>query len=364
MARDAGGNYTAPSNSWNPAISGTQLNSDDWNATQQDYEVALSESVFTAAVTGVNERIIVADGTSGKKVKESATTLADLPTTSDNITWTGNHTFNGAGVLTINQGVEHSTGPFNIDGSSFGVSATATFTAQLNSNGALVCGSTLQVTGEAEFNNPTLAIDCNGPADFADTVDITGLVTAGTINAISLTADNLTANTSATVPSLQVGTTAGPSAGSITVQNDITVAGISSLKSTNCDDLTAANDITSTSGNVVAGAHYSQVASGVAASGTVDFTPPFSSGIVHVVRSDDFGSTQFYSGGYDGAGVAATAVAVQGDAIRTPSHGSETRMNGDTADPAFNEMDVSVVGGLIRVTNNSGTTASYRVTFF
>lgn len=46
MPYDGNGNYVAPSNSWNPAVGGTTIDSSDWNSTQSDYETALS-SVIT-----------------------------------------------------------------------------------------------------------------------------------------------------------------------------------------------------------------------------------------------------------------------------------------------------------------------------
>lgn len=36
------GTYTAPANSWNPAVGGTTVDSADWNSTQSDYETGLS----------------------------------------------------------------------------------------------------------------------------------------------------------------------------------------------------------------------------------------------------------------------------------------------------------------------------------
>jgi hypothetical protein len=40
------GVYTAPDNSWNPAVAGTVIDPDDWNATQDDYVAALNNSVL------------------------------------------------------------------------------------------------------------------------------------------------------------------------------------------------------------------------------------------------------------------------------------------------------------------------------
>jgi hypothetical protein len=40
------GVYTAPDNSWNPAVAGTVIDPDDWNATQDDYAAALNDAVL------------------------------------------------------------------------------------------------------------------------------------------------------------------------------------------------------------------------------------------------------------------------------------------------------------------------------
>lgn len=45
MPYNGSGDYVAPSNSWNPAVGGTTVDSADWNSTQQDYETALSNVI-------------------------------------------------------------------------------------------------------------------------------------------------------------------------------------------------------------------------------------------------------------------------------------------------------------------------------
>lgn len=45
MPRNSSGDYTAPSNSWNPAVAGTVIDADDWNDTQGDYVDALTDSL-------------------------------------------------------------------------------------------------------------------------------------------------------------------------------------------------------------------------------------------------------------------------------------------------------------------------------
>lgn len=45
MPRNASGTYTAPSNSWNPPVTGTVIDPDDWIETQDDYVDALTNSL-------------------------------------------------------------------------------------------------------------------------------------------------------------------------------------------------------------------------------------------------------------------------------------------------------------------------------
>ena len=77
MARDGNGDYTAPSNTVNPATTGTAIDSADFNEFVDDVETALSESVFTGASSGTDNALIRADGTSGKKVQETGITIDD-----------------------------------------------------------------------------------------------------------------------------------------------------------------------------------------------------------------------------------------------------------------------------------------------
>lgn len=45
MSRNASGTYTAPANSWNPAVEGSAIDEADWNATLGDIEDALTDSL-------------------------------------------------------------------------------------------------------------------------------------------------------------------------------------------------------------------------------------------------------------------------------------------------------------------------------
>jgi hypothetical protein len=77
MARDAGGTYTAPSNSFNPAVEGTAIDEGDWNTTLDDVEAAFTESVFTAGMGATDNRLVRTDGTSTKKVQGTGITVSD-----------------------------------------------------------------------------------------------------------------------------------------------------------------------------------------------------------------------------------------------------------------------------------------------
>ncbi|TXH17164.1 MAG: hypothetical protein E6R03_04405, partial [Hyphomicrobiaceae bacterium] len=45
MSRNSSGTYTAPANSWNPAVEGAAIDEADWNATLADLESALTDSL-------------------------------------------------------------------------------------------------------------------------------------------------------------------------------------------------------------------------------------------------------------------------------------------------------------------------------
>lgn len=81
MAR-SGGTYTAPSNSFNPAVEGTTIDEAAWNETLDDIESALTESVYTGGMGATDNRLVRTDGTDTKKVQGTGITVDD----SDNIT--------------------------------------------------------------------------------------------------------------------------------------------------------------------------------------------------------------------------------------------------------------------------------------
>ena len=76
------GTYTAPSNSFNPAVEGTEIDEGDWNTTLDDLEAALTESVYTGGLGSTDNQLVRTDGTDTKKVQGTGITVDD----SNNVT--------------------------------------------------------------------------------------------------------------------------------------------------------------------------------------------------------------------------------------------------------------------------------------
>lgn len=57
MSRASNGTYTAPTNSWNPAIEGTAIDETDWNAILDDIETALTDSLSVSGKGKVTAHI-------------------------------------------------------------------------------------------------------------------------------------------------------------------------------------------------------------------------------------------------------------------------------------------------------------------
>jgi hypothetical protein len=76
MSRSTG-TYTAPANSFNPAVDGTAIDVSDWNDTLTDLEAALTESVYTAGLGSTDNRLIRTDGTDTKKAQGTGITADD-----------------------------------------------------------------------------------------------------------------------------------------------------------------------------------------------------------------------------------------------------------------------------------------------
>lgn len=77
MSRDGSGTFTLPTNSWNPAVEGTEIDESDWNSIADDLETALTESVFTSGLGSTDNVILRTDGTGTKKAQGSALVVDD-----------------------------------------------------------------------------------------------------------------------------------------------------------------------------------------------------------------------------------------------------------------------------------------------
>lgn len=71
------GTYTAPSNSVNPAVAGTNIDASDFNALVDDIETALTESTYTSGLGSTDNRLVRTDGADTKKIQGSAVTCDD-----------------------------------------------------------------------------------------------------------------------------------------------------------------------------------------------------------------------------------------------------------------------------------------------
>lgn len=72
MPRDGSGTYTAPSNSFNPAVEGSTIDEGDWNTTLQDIEDALTASATLTIAQTLTNKTLTAP-------KLTTTTVAGLP---------------------------------------------------------------------------------------------------------------------------------------------------------------------------------------------------------------------------------------------------------------------------------------------
>jgi hypothetical protein len=81
MARSSG-TYTAPTNSFNPAVEGTEIDEGDFNTLLDDIEAALTESTYTAGLGATDNQLVRTDGTDTKKVQGTGITVDD----SNNVT--------------------------------------------------------------------------------------------------------------------------------------------------------------------------------------------------------------------------------------------------------------------------------------
>lgn len=141
MAR-SGGTYTAPSNSFNPAVEGETIDEAAWNETLDDLEAALTESTYTGGLGSTDNQLVRTDGTDTKKVQGTGITVDDsnnvtgveaLTATTVNI---GNADTtlarSGAGDITIEGNAIYRAGGTDVaiaDGGTGASTATAAFNA-------------------------------------------------------------------------------------------------------------------------------------------------------------------------------------------------------------------------------------------
>lgn len=57
MPRNGSGTYSLPTNSWNPAVSGTDIDPADWNESATDLETAMSQSIASTGVTTISANL-------------------------------------------------------------------------------------------------------------------------------------------------------------------------------------------------------------------------------------------------------------------------------------------------------------------
>lgn len=70
MSRNGSGTYTAPSNSLNPAVDGTTIDTSDWNDFRSDMETAMSASIAKDGQTTTTARVPFAAGISTDTITE------------------------------------------------------------------------------------------------------------------------------------------------------------------------------------------------------------------------------------------------------------------------------------------------------
>jgi len=214
VPRNGSGQYTPPSNTWNPATPETAILSDDWNTTQADYATALSQSIATDGQTTASARIPFAQGVSvdngllsapaisvigdtdtgvyfpaANQIAIVAGGIAVMTATDTTVTFPVGVTFSGspsiAGNLTLtgNLTVNGNTTIGNAGGDTLTVVATGTLTGNQTFNGTATFTSTVTVP-DGSFTNAKLA-------NMA-TARIKGRATAGTGGVEDLTGTQAT----------------------------------------------------------------------------------------------------------------------------------------------------------------------------
>lgn len=175
------GTYTLPVNSWNPAVSGSIIESSSSNATMNDLASAMTQSVS----------------------KDGQTTMTgNLPMGNNKITGLANGT-TSTDALAYGQGAK--------------LSGDNTFTGDQTINGSVSLSGNLSVTGAVIFTSGTISID---NLTVTSVASIASLTVTGTTNANILAVASVTS-----LNTLTVASTAGV--------NVLNVASVASVKTIN-----------------------------------------------------------------------------------------------------------------------------------
>jgi microcystin-dependent protein len=238
MARNGSGNYTAPSSTWNPAIPGTTILSDDWNALLSDLSTAITNSIASDGQTTTTLAIPFAQGMRVGTGSLGAPSFGVIGDTDTGIYFPSANT--GALVAGGVVAASWNASGFSIVGTQTLTGLTVTGNTSLGD----AAGDTLTVTATSTFESPATF---NDPATFTDTVTvpdasftnaklanmatltIKGRVTAGTGVPEDLTATQATTILNAVVGDSGSGGTKGlvpaPAAGDTAAAKFLSAAG-------------------------------------------------------------------------------------------------------------------------------------------
>jgi len=238
MARNGSGSYSAPSSTWNPAIPGQTILSDDWNALLADLSTAITNSIASDGQTTTTLAIPFAQGLRVSGGALGTPSIGVIGDTDTGIYFPSANT----GAL-VGGGVVAAT--WNAAGLSIVGTQTLTgLTVTGNTSLGDAAGDTLTVTATSTFASPATF---NDPATFTDTVTvpdasftnaklanmatatIKGRVTAGTGVPEDLTATQATTILNAVVGDSGSGGTKGlvpaPAAGDTAAARFLSAAG-------------------------------------------------------------------------------------------------------------------------------------------
>lgn len=238
MARNGSGSYNAPSSTWNPAIPGQTILSDDWNALLSDLSTAITNSIASDGQTTTTLSIPFSQGLrvgTGSLGAPSIGVIGDtdtgiyFPSANNGALVAGGvvaASWNASGFTIVGSqtlaglNVTGNTSLGDAAGDTLTVAATSTFAAPVTFNGTATFTSTVTVP-DASFTNAKLA-------NMA-TATIKGRVTAGTGVSEDLTATQATTILNAVVGDSGSGGTKGlvpaPAAGDAAAAKFLSAAG-------------------------------------------------------------------------------------------------------------------------------------------